>query len=290
MSLPDSTESVERARDYSRPAGGLPSPYLPHRRRTPTAMNKLPRRGARSPCHFTQTENLSVDTIREPMHRFTAALTAALGAALVASPSGVDATVSRSSGLAVKKDPTPIAFDDVVSSRLLLGTLVQTHTDERVPLDMHAPSADRFARLLADRVTGERITLDPRLLELLRALGERHPGARIELVSGYRSPKLNEMLRKKGRHVASRSRHSLGHAVDFRILVEDPDEEQEAPSAPSTVAGSSAGASLKRRGIDPRILEREIRDLGWEGGIGVYPLATDWFVHADVGPRRRWDG
>lgn len=196
------------------------------------------------------------------MHRLAAAVAAALGAALVASPSGVDATVSRSSGLATRKSAAPV--DEAPP---LLGTLVQTHTDERVPLDERSPTPERFSALLSDRVTGERIELDARLLELLRSLARRHPGARIELVSGYRSPKLNEMLRKKGRNVASSSQHSLGHAVDFRII--EPDAE---------------------KGVDPRVLEREIRELGWKGGIGVYPTKFDWFVHADVGRLRRWEG
>jgi uncharacterized protein YcbK (DUF882 family) len=220
------------------------------------------------------------------MHRLAAGVAAALVAAVVASPSGVDATVSHSSGLANRKarpavsrttnanpfaeggdpsaDAEPTGRDAEAS---LLGTLVQTHTDERVPLDDHIPTAERFAQLLADRVTGEKHDFDPKLLELLRSLARRHPGARIELVSGYRSPKLNEMMRKKGRHVASHSQHSLGHAVDFRIVVH-----------PDT------------RGLDPRLLEREIRELGWNGGVGVYTLSSDWFVHADVGKLRRWGG
>ena len=149
----------------------------------------------------------------------------------------------------------------------LLATLVQTHTDERVPLDVARPTQDRFALLLADQVTGERHDFDPRLLGLLRSLATQHPGARIELVSGFRSPKRNEMMRKKGHHVASHSQHSLGHAVDFRIVL---------PDAP--------------RGMDPRDLEREVRDLGWDGGVGVYTVASDWFVHCDVGRLRRWNG
>jgi uncharacterized protein YcbK (DUF882 family) len=198
------------------------------------------------------------------MHRLAAGLAAALGAALVASPSGVDATVARSSGLASRKGADHGKTEEPPA---LLGTLVQTHTDERVPLDDLLPTPDRFARLLADRVTGERRELDPKLLSLLRSIARRHPGARFELVSGYRSPKLNEMMRKKGHHVASHSQHSLGHAVDFRVVVE-----------PGT------------RGIDPRLLEKEIRELGWEGGVGVYTLKNDWFVHADVGKLRRWAG
>jgi uncharacterized protein YcbK (DUF882 family) len=149
----------------------------------------------------------------------------------------------------------------------LLGTLVQTHTEERVMLDARSPTDERFTELLADRVTGERHAFDPKLLELLRSLARRHPGARFELVSGYRSPKLNEMMRKKGHHVASHSQHSLGHAVDFRLVL--------------------PGAA---KGMDPRELEAEVRELGWDGGVGVYTLASDWFVHCDVGRRRRWAG
>lgn len=205
------------------------------------------------------------------MLRAASPVVAALAAALVASPVGVDAPVARASGLVVKKaqaaPASPAAPSEEPAAAATLATLVQTHTDERVPLDDAGPSAERFAALLADRVTGERKELDPKLLELLRALARRHPASRVELVSGYRSAKLNEMMRKKGRHVASHSQHSLGHAVDFRIV--------------------PGGAE---RGLDPRDLEAEIRALGWEGGVGVYTLASDWFVHCDVGRKRRWTG
>lgn len=200
------------------------------------------------------------------MYRRANAIFAAAFAALVVSPSGVDARVERGMGLANKKEAAG-PRTSVHEAHPLLATLVQTHTDERVVLDEASPSNERFSALLADRVTGERHAFDPRLLELLRALAKKYPASRIELVSGYRSPKLNEMMRKKGHHVASHSQHSLGHAVDFRIV--------------------PAGAD---RGLDPRALEKEIRDLGWDGGVGVYPLSSDWFVHADVGKNRRWGG
>ncbi len=148
-----------------------------------------------------------------------------------------------------------------------LSTLCQTHTLDRVVLSDSEPSNARFSDLLADRATGSATPIDERLLPLLRAIAKQYPGARIELVSGYRSPKLNEMLRKKGHNVASHSQHSLGNAVDFRIV---PD-----------------GAT---KGIDPRVLEKVIRKLGWNGGVGVYPKKHDWFVHADVGRNRHWKG
>jgi uncharacterized protein YcbK (DUF882 family) len=180
---------------------------------------------------------------------------------LAAQPALTEAHVPHGSGLADKKGHAEDAADDPP----MLATLYQVHTDERLVLDDTSPSQSRFDALMADRSTGASHPLDPRLLVLLRALASAHPGSRIELVSGYRSPKLNEMLRKKGHHVASHSQHSLGHACDFRIV---PD-----------------GAEL---GLDPRVVEREIRKLGWEGGTGVYPTKRDWFVHADVGQKRSW--
>ena len=208
-------------------------------------------------------------------------LSAALAAGCVSSPSAVDAKLPpsyASTGLASKKAPArelpdlpplppPALPTDAPAAHALLATLVQTHTDERVPLDDVSPSQERFAALLADRSTGEKHLFDPKLLELLRSLAHRHVAARFELVSGYRSAKLNEMMRKKGHHVASHSQHSLGHAVDFRIV---------------------PGGDTK--GIDPRVLEKEIRDLGWDGGVGVYTLSSDWFVHVDVGKLRNWRG
>ena len=190
----------------------------------------------------------------------------ALALVLAAEPLAADARVPHASGHARKKAQSVVLDTPAIGPPApLLATLVQTHTDERVPLEIASPLAARFDALLADRVTGSRAHVDPRLLDLLRAVAASHPGCRVDLVSGFRSPKLNEMLRKKGHHVASHSQHSLGHAVDFRIV--DPGAE---------------------RGIDPRALEGEIRALGWDGGVGVYPTQGDWFVHADVGPRRRW--
>jgi uncharacterized protein YcbK (DUF882 family) len=139
------------------------------------------------------------------------------------------------------------------------ATLINVHTGEAMPLSSAEPTLDRFCDALSDRTTASRAALDPRLLELLRQVALRNPGARIELVSGYRSPKLNEMLRKKGHRVASHSQHSLGHAVDFRII-----------------------------GLTPAQMKKAILKTGWEGGIGQYDKSSDLFVHADVGPKREW--
>jgi uncharacterized protein YcbK (DUF882 family) len=190
-----------------------------------------------------------------------ALLASASSTTIAEAPPPMDPPGARASGLASRKGPPVDAGDDPP----LLATLAQVHTGEHVPLDEVTPSQARFSALLSDRATGDSRDLDERLLGLLRQLAARHPGSRIELVSGYRSWKLNEMLRKKGHHVASHSQHSLGHACDFRIV--------------------PPGADLA---LDPRVVEKEIRDLGWQGGVGVYPTTADWFVHADVGADRRW--
>ena len=184
-----------------------------------------------------------------------------------------DAHPARSMMLDSKKDAA-VEQDDS-----LLATLVQTHTGEHVALGDVEPSEARFDALLADRVTGETRALDERLLVMLRTLARMHPRARIEIVSGYRSQKLNEMLRKKGHHVASHSQHSLGHAVDFRIVPE------------GAIGAEAPDQDDHRRALSPLEIEHELRtDLHWEGGVGVYLSDDDWFTHADVGPNRRWNG
>jgi uncharacterized protein YcbK (DUF882 family) len=219
------------------------------------------------------------DSLAEPAVRpasrargaFVASVAAGAACAMIfAGQLARDPRTPHSDGLACKKATVESETEPALPRPSLLATLAQTHTGERVLLDESSPPEPRFDALLADRVTGAQHAFDPRLLGLLRTMATLPEFAeaglpRIELVSGFRSPKLNEMMRKKGHHVASHSQHSLGHAVDFRIV--------------------PAGATL---GVDPRELERAIRATGWDGGVGVYTLKDDWFVHADVGPNRSW--
>lgn len=187
---------------------------------------------------------------------------AVVSATLVPAPLGLEPAPPRGSvRLLVKKS------DDVPTAPRapLLATLVNIHSGESTPLTADAPSPAALSALLQDRALQEQVTFDPRLLERIRALAAGLPSEqappRIEIVSGYRSAKLNERLRKKGRHVASHSQHSLGHAIDFRL-------------------GNAA----------PRDVEKALLAAGWDGGIGRYDGATDRFVHLDVGKKRRWIG
>lgn len=105
----------------------------------------------------------------------------------------------------------------------------------------------------------EETDIDVRTIEFLNAVDKEigKGDNLIHVVSGYRSKKYNDMLRKKmRRRVAKNSLHLYGKAVDIRI----PD-------------------------IKTRVLRRTALDLEL-GGVGYYPRAG--FVHLDSGRVRRW--
>jgi hypothetical protein len=203
-------------------------------------------------------------SVRGPFARALQIFAAALASLPVTSPLAVDPPLpqhDRPGGLSLarRKDPLPAGEEAAVVPTV--GTLFNLHTLEAVPLSEVEPSADRFSDLLADKALLARIPMAPPLLGLLRALARTRPGARVDIVSGYRSPKRNEMMRKKGRHVASHSQHTLGQAVDFRV-----------------------------EGLAVAEMVEAIEALKWDGGLGRYDARHDLFVHADVGPNRRWRG
>ena len=116
-------------------------------------------------------------------------------------------------------------------------------------------SVDHFFR---DWRTGEVVQTAASLLEILWRL---QMAARftvpIEVLSGYRSPRTNAMLRQTlGESVADRSFHIRAMAADIRL-----------PTLSSlAVAHYANGLGL--------------------GGVGYYPDSN--FLHIDVGPLRRW--
>jgi uncharacterized protein YcbK (DUF882 family) len=196
--------------------------------------------------------------------RTAAAILAAVVASLpITSPLEADPALphhERPGGisLARRKDTAPAGE---VATLPTIGTILNLHTDEAVPLSDTEPSLDRFSDLLADTGMRMRIDVAPPLLDVLRALARKREGARVDIVSGFRSPKRNEMMRKKGRHVASHSQHTMGHAVDFRV------------------EGMTVGEIVKA-----------LEGMKYKGGIGRYDQQHDLFVHVDVGPDRRWKG
>jgi uncharacterized protein YcbK (DUF882 family) len=96
-----------------------------------------------------------------------------------------------------------------------------------------------------------------RLIEFLDFLEDHfHPGARITIVSGWRSPQYNTDLRNKGKLAAKASLHQYGMATD-----------------------------MKMQGISSKRIWNMVKKLGF-GGTGYY---KGKLVHIDVGPARYWD-
>ena len=139
-----------------------------------------------------------------------------------------------------------------------LTTLFNLRTREALPLVPGQAITARFHEFLRDYTTNQATKMDARLIGVLERVALRFSPSRIEVVSGYRSPKYNLMLRKKGREVAKSSQHSEGNAVDFRI-----------------------------RGVPTRRLLNFVKSLR-VGGVGYYPHSE--FVHSDTGRIRFWKG
>lgn len=138
-----------------------------------------------------------------------------------------------------------------------------THTREKLEScywknGHYLPEAlNRIDSILRDHRTGDVTRMDAGLLDLLCRLRENlATDDTIHIISGFRSPKTNEMLRRKGSGIARNSLHLYGKAIDIRI----------------------PGVPLKR-------LQRTALDLK-AGGVGFYP-ASD-FVHVDTGRIRAW--
>jgi uncharacterized protein YcbK (DUF882 family) len=140
-----------------------------------------------------------------------------------------------------------------------LVNLYNFWTKEWLAVDPAAPprqaTVDRFLR---DRFTNHPTAMEPRLLAILLSAAASFRSDVVEIISGFRHPKYNLILRKKGRQVARDSQHSHGNAIDFHL---------------PAVAARSLHAWAKAQQL---------------GGVGLY--ADSGFVHMDTGPIRYWSG
>ena len=100
-------------------------------------------------------------------------------------------------------------------------------------------SVDRFLRC---HYTNRRHSIDPRLIKLIYETGKHYPGRRIEVVSGYRHPKVAKN---------PRSPHMKGLACDMRVV-----------------------------GVKNTELRDFFRSRFQKVGVGYYPNSS--FVHLDV--------
>jgi uncharacterized protein YcbK (DUF882 family) len=126
--------------------------------------------------------------------------------------------------------------------------------------DKYLPdSFKQINTVLRDFRTGQVYPMDPRVLDIIytvhRMTGEQKP---FQIISGYRSPKTNQMLRggSASSGVAKKSLHMKGQAIDLRM----------------------EGFSTARL--------RDIAKSLQAGGVGYYSKSD--FVHMDSGDVRSW--
>lgn len=124
--------------------------------------------------------------------------------------------------------------------------------------DQYLPEAfERLNYFLRDFRTGDAFPMDPRVIDILSLVQEgTGKSTPLEILSGYRSPKTNAMLRRVSNGVARNSYHMYGQAVDIRMP-----------------------------GYSTRKLSTVARGLR-SGGVGYYPKSH--FVHVDTGDIRSW--
>jgi uncharacterized protein YcbK (DUF882 family) len=124
-------------------------------------------------------------------------------------------------------------------------------------IDYRPGSLRRINYLLRDYRTGDVVPIDKTLLDTLYRIHIKTDGCgTFSVISGYRSPATNAMLRRITSGVAKNSYHMKGKAIDIRL-----------------------------RGCPTHKL-RDICVQTHAGGVGYYPKSN--FVHVDVGPVRYW--
>ncbi len=124
--------------------------------------------------------------------------------------------------------------------------------------DQYLPEAfERLSYVLRDFRTDETFPMDPYTIDILSTLQRKSGASRVlEVLSGYRSPRTNAMLRGSGSGVARNSLHMYGQAIDIRM---------------------------------PGYSTANLRDMAKSlraGGVGYYPKSN--FVHVDSGDVRSW--
>jgi uncharacterized protein YcbK (DUF882 family) len=144
-------------------------------------------------------------------------------------------------------------------------SLVSTHTGERLAIryfenEQYVPAAlTQLNHVLRDHRSGDEAVIDPALFDRLHVLAQcAECSPHFEIISGYRSPATNEMLRESSSGVARHSLHMEGRALDVRL----------------------AGTNCSK-----------LRDLALAlqaGGVGYYAKSN--FVHIDTGRVRSWTG
>jgi uncharacterized protein YcbK (DUF882 family) len=141
-------------------------------------------------------------------------------------------------------------------------SLYHTHTDERLSVvyfeqGRYRPDAlTALNQLLRDFRSGDSCEIDAALFDQLAALSVACGPGTFEVISGFRSPATNDLLRSRSSGVAKGSLHMQGRAIDVRL------------------SGCDT-SRLRDAAVAMRL-----------GGVGYY--ARSDFVHLDTGRVRTW--
>ena len=112
---------------------------------------------------------------------------------------------------------------------------------------------------MADWRKNESIKMDPKLFDLLWEIYQESGSTEeIHIVSAYRTPETNAMLRRRSKNVAFNSQHTKGKAIDFHL--------------PDVELNKVRAIALRKQ----------------YGGVGYYPNARSPFTHLDTGEIRHW--
>jgi uncharacterized protein YcbK (DUF882 family) len=118
---------------------------------------------------------------------------------------------------------------------------------------------DKLNWFLRDWRLNEPTKMDPHLFDIIwEVYRESGSGQPIDVLSAYRSPQTNAMLRRRSRQVAEHSQHMEGRAIDAHFV--------------------DVGTG-------------RIRDIAMRmqsGGVGFYPTGSTPWVHIDSGSVRYW--
>ncbi len=144
-------------------------------------------------------------------------------------------------------------------------SLYNTHTHERLTVTYKRngrfvqAGLNQLNRFLRDWRRDEVTRIDPDLFDVVWTVyREVRASEPIHVVSAYRSPATNNMLRRRSSGVARNSQHTQGRAMDFFI--------------PGVAASEIRAAGLRLQ----------------QGGVGFYPRSRTPFVHLDTGTVRMW--
>lgn len=155
----------------------------------------------------------------------------------------------------------PTAFGNIDDARRL--QFYHTHTGQQLEITYfrnggyQADALDQLNDFLSDWRNGKGRSIDPELMDILWEIQQVSGSEGVfEVISAYRSPETNEMLRDKSSGVARKSQHLEGKAIDVRL-----------------------------RGLDTRTLRDTALRLQ-RGGVGYYEQSD--FVHVDTGRVRSW--